>query len=182
MGATGSIRTLDNTEIKLPVMAPGKSDNESPPLPSNQTTVTTSSVDSPIFPVAVTEISKGLLNISNLSSYSVMLRISYESLDILDKDTGQPYIQFPYQVILCWGCSSTVFQFKVFPSALDPATKDKDAVCIVVQTGQGKQIETLIMATVKGLMSDMEKTAVSAADFNTLKELIFDEDKNLMVL
>jgi len=147
----------------------------------NNTLTHTSSEESQLFTVTVTEISKGLLIISASSSYEVGLRISYESLDILDKETSKPYVQFPYQVILCWGCSSTVFQYKVFPSALDPTTKERDAVCIVVQTSQGKQIESLIMSTVKVLMADMEKTAVSNSDFNTLKECIFDNNKNLMV-
>jgi len=135
---------------------------------------------SPSFFVNVTEISKGLLNISN-SSYEVILRISYESLDVLDKLTEKPYFQFPYQIILCWGCSSSVFQFKVFPVALDPDTKEKDAVCIIVQTSQGKQIENLIMIAVRRLMSDMECTAVSAADFSVLKECMFDSNKTLIV-
>jgi len=137
--------------------------------------------DSSTFLVTISGISKSVLNLSTLPSLEVLLRISYESLDILEQNTGKPYIQFPFQVILCWGSSSTIFQFKVFPSALDPSTIEREAVCLFVQTSQGKQIESLIMNAVKGLMSDMEKTAITSADFNTLKELIFDDQKSLSV-
>ena len=41
------------------------------------------------------------------------LRLSYESVDFIENISEELIIQFPFQNILCWGSSTTHFQFKI---------------------------------------------------------------------
>jgi hypothetical protein len=108
------------------------------------------------------------------------IKLSYESLDLLNTATLAPIIQFPYQSIICWGSSPTIFQFNAFPTTLN-SNKLKETIRIVVNTPQGKEIDGMTMAKIRALMADMESTAVSKDEFTTLKRLILLNKYELVV-
>ena len=80
----------------------------------------------------------------------IYLKIAKESIDFLDKDSNNSIINFPYQSILCWGSSPVIFQFTVdeqlFDSKGDLRTSARK---IIVRTNEGRDIETIIMKTVR---------------------------------
>ena len=77
-----------------------------------------------------------------------------------EDSTGQreAFQHFPYYVIMCWGHSSTSFQFRLFRQGSQVKT-------IVVRTRQGVAIEKQIMIVVRGLMAKMEKHGTSKEEF-----------------
>ena len=105
---------------------------------------------------------------------NVLLKISRESLDILSSEQSIPLLQFPYQNILCWGSSSTVFQFTVVVS-------NNNNIKVVMKTQYGKQIEDTTMSTVLDLMSAMEKEAISKDQFHSLLTFIYDKDNDTLI-
>lgn len=108
------------------------------------------------------------------------LRIAKESLDFLDIGTKMPIVNFPYQAILCWGSSATIFHFTV-DDVEESFTRDggfhATAKKVVLNTSLGNEIERLTMKTVRELMADMEKSVVSPKDFNELKGIIIKNGK-----
>ena len=52
---------------------------------------------------------------------------------------------------------------------------------MVVNTPQGKIIDSSTMKQIRALMADMETRAVSKEEFLTLRRLIFDAEGNLVV-
>ena len=113
--------------------------------------------------------------------FEFILRLSYESLDILEIATSLPIIQYPYQSIICWGSSPKIFQFNAFPNASNLNCDKKEPIKIVVNTTQGKIIDSSTMKQIRALMADMETRAVSKEEFLTLRRLIFDSNANLVV-
>lgn len=102
------------------------------------------------------------------------LRISLESLDFVETETGKPLVQFPFQNILCWGSSSKVFQFSVFDVENCLNGKGSETIPIYLRTTEGRLIEKWIMENVRKLMADMSKShAVTKAEFRGLKNLLF---------
>ena len=102
------------------------------------------------------------------------LRISLESLDFVEIETGRPLVQFPFQNILCWGSSSKVFQFSVFDVENCLNGKGSETIPIYLRTTEGRLIEKWIMENVRRLMADMAKPhAVTKAEFRGLKNLLF---------
>ena len=73
----------------------------------------------------------------------------------------KPLTHFPYHTIMCWGHSNRTFQFRVFRDGSDPDT-------LRFNTSEGKQLETVLLSTVKSLMADMEAKAVGDAEFRAL--------------
>lgn len=108
------------------------------------------------------------------------IKLSYESLDLLNTTALAPIVQFPYQSIICWGSSPRIFQFNAFPTTLN-SNKLKETIKIIVDTPQGKEIDGMTMAKIKALMADMESTAVSKDEFITLKRLIMQSQYELVV-
>jgi len=108
------------------------------------------------------------------------IRLSYESLDLLNSGTLVPIVQFPYQSIICWGSGNKIFQFNAFPTTLN-SNKSKETIKIVVNTPQGKDIDVMTMAKIRSLMADMESTAVSKEEFLTLTRLIMISQYDLVV-
>ena len=49
-----------------------------------------------------------------------------------------------------------------------------------IRTGQGKLIEDTIMSTVQKLMSDMNTRAVTKEEFQTLKNILFNDQGELI--
>jgi len=103
------------------------------------------------------------------------LKVAYESLDFVDKHTKVPFIQFPYQTILCWGSNEFSFTFKVDADEEDYLSYSGEIGRISVKTSQGKLLETLIMATVRHLIADMEIKALSNKDFRTLVDSVVSD-------
>lgn len=77
-----------------------------------------------------------------------LLRISYESLDFIDITSKIPYVQFPYQTILCWGSTEYSFTFKVDVDR-NFQSKNGEFGKISLKTSHGKAIETATMSTVR---------------------------------
>jgi len=96
------------------------------------------------------------------------LRINYESLDFVDQH-GKPIMQFPFQNILSWGSSSSIFKFNLLDF-----DKGKKEFAIVLLTSQGREIEVKTMATVRRLMVDMESKTISNDEYLHLISNIFD--------
>lgn len=106
------------------------------------------------------------------------LRIGYESLDFLKADEPKPLIQFPFQNIICWGSSRQNFQFKVYDFESSDSPRKENGILISLKTNQGRMIEDTTMSTVKSLMEDMQKRAISKQEFQTLlSELFIDEEQ-----
>lgn len=105
-----------------------------------------------------------------------VLRLAYESLDILDLKTHLPLLQFPYQSIICWGSSVELFQFNAFPPIVG-VEKEKETIKISVLTNCGKGIDAMIMKQIKALMADIATTAVSKEEFIALKKELFTKDE-----
>eukprot|EP00981_Chlorochromonas_danica_P013354 scaffold6243_cov180-Ochromonas_danica.AAC.4 len=105
---------------------------------------------------------------------SFYLRISYESLDFVEKEKNVPLVQFPFQNILCWGSSPQNFQFKVFDLEAANIDKRNGGVLITLKTSQGKMIEEATMSSVKQLMADIKLRAISDGEFAVLLTTILD--------
>ena len=104
---------------------------------------------------------------------SYVLRVAYESLSLLDPENRSQLLIFKYQDIICWGSTAFQFQFKCFGDACPDWGKQKNEfVPVLFTTSHGKELERVTLSTVKSLMSDMDKTAVSKEDFITLKGLL----------
>ena len=157
---------------------------------SNSTTNSTtnsnsSSNDRILFPCILLnneEVSTQMVPISSTtSSFSfsllpsnIILKISRESLDILSSDTSIPLLQFPYQNILCWGSSSSIFQFTV-------VINNNNNLKVIMKTQYGKQIEDTTMSTVLTLMTLMDKEAITKEQFQSLLLLIYDKDNDILI-
>jgi hypothetical protein len=113
------------------------------------------------------------LSLSLLPS-NIILKISRESLDILSSETSIPLLQFPYQNILCWGSSSSIFQFTV-------VINNNNNLKVIMRTQYGKQIEDTTMSTVLTLMTLMEKEAITKEQFQSLLLLIYDKDNDILI-
>jgi hypothetical protein len=111
---------------------------------------------------------------------SFQLRISLESLDFVTADAAKtPWVQFPFQNILCWGSSSKVFQFSIFDVENCMVGKSPDTIPIYLRTNEGKEIEKWIMENVRRLMADMEKPhAVTKEEYRGLKSLLFQIERS----
>ena len=105
---------------------------------------------------------------------NIILKISRESLDILSSDTSIPLLQFPYQNILCWGSSSSIFQFTV-------VINNNNNLKVIMRTQYGKQIEDTTMSTVLTLMTLMDKEAITKEQFQSLLLLIYDKDNDILI-
>lgn len=106
------------------------------------------------------------------------LRLAYESLDLLNLEQ-KLIIQFPYQSIISWGSSSTIFQISVFPPQVSYA-RDRETIKISFLTHEGKLIDARIMRMIRMLMADMDSCAISKEEFATLKRQLV-QDSQLMV-
>ena len=104
------------------------------------------------------------------------LHVNYESLDFVNSETKAPIIQFPFQNIICWGSNSKVFRFNVF----DYENTGKDDISIILNTINGKMIEDVTMGTVRQLMNDMEKKAISKEEFQELIPKLIDTRANTL--
>lgn len=80
--------------------------------------------------------------------------------------TREPIIYFKYQDILCWGSNSVIFQFKVFGHVF--GREKEDVEVILVDTKEAKTIEKVTLESVRSLMKDMDKSAISNQDFQLL--------------
>lgn len=118
--------------------------------------------------------SQGFLLTNELHS-SFILRISYESLDFLQQSNGRPLVQFPFQNILSWGSSSTLFKFNLLD--FDSQGTRKTDVVIILSTTEGRDIEDKTMSTVRKLMADMKSKTVTDSEYLQLLSLILDEQR-----
>ena len=98
----------------------------------------------------------------------LILKIANEALVLVHPELQKPLTHFPYHTIMCWGHSNKTFQFRIFKEGSDPET-------LRFGTDKGKELETVILSTVKSLMSDMEAKAVGDAEFRTLLKSIKEE-------
>lgn len=136
----------------------------------------TSNATAPTFRVRITE------NESAVQlPMDIILRIAYESLDVLNVDTMIPVLQFPFQSIICWGSNPSFFQFTAFPTVAGAVDKRKDSIRITMKTVQGRLIDTTLMSRIRKLMVDMEFRAVSKEEFDMLKKMILTESGELKV-
>lgn len=113
-----------------------------------------------------------------------VLRLSYESLDLVQQDSvasssskpaSKPIIQFPYQNIICWGHSLQHFQFRVINN--EKATAADADFSVVLLTSRGHEIEKNTMDTVLLLMKDMKQAFVTTKDdFGALVKELFAGD------
>jgi hypothetical protein len=104
------------------------------------------------------------------------LKVSYESLDFVKfENESHPLLQFPFQNIICWGSSSSNFQFKIFDLEKSQEEKKDSGILISLKTSQGKVIEDATMSTVQKLMIDINQRAISKTEFPTLISNLFDE-------
>lgn len=111
----------------------------------------------------------------------IIFRISKESVDFLDPLTKSPIVQFPFQIIVCWGSSRDLFQFNIFKKDLSSENEQKGkGNPILLSTNEGKKIEDAMMKAVKRLMSDMEVKAMSKFEFDMLLSSIHEEDGSLV--
>jgi hypothetical protein len=104
-----------------------------------------------------------------------ILRLEPEAVVFTMEDsTGEreAFQHFPYYVIMCWGHSTTSFQFRLFRQGSQVKT-------IVVNTKQGLNIEKEIMVVVRRLMDRMEKHGTSKeefAEFLKILETLAEQD------
>ena len=163
MGAAGSVLSV----IKSSPTKPSATNNNE----------RVSILNRPTYTVSISKDSVMKLHLPEI----FILRISYESLDFVDKETNLPLYIFPYQSILCWGSDGRKFQFKVtasFRFSDTDSPNDKDGYVILL-TNSGRAIEDLTMKTVVQLMADMDKVAVTTMDFNALlSTLVIDGQLN----
>lgn len=108
-----------------------------------------------------------------------LIKLAHESLDFISMDSKQPIIQFPYQSIICWGSSTATFQFDAFPGASAAVAENSIKIC--VKTAEGRLIDSTCMTKIRGLMVDIENKAISKEEFQALRNVILDEDGQLMV-
>lgn len=107
-----------------------------------------------------------------------LLRLSFESLDLVNSTNNIPIVQFPFQNILSWGSSNKVFQFTIFDVDNCVHGKAPETIHIYISTSEGKTIEKWIMENVRKLMRDMEEPhAVTKDEFKSLKNLLFQVDE-----
>jgi len=174
MGAGASIPAADNSSNSNISNSSNGNGNGSgrilfPCILHNNEEVSTQMV--PIISSSPTS-SSSSLSLSLLPS-NIILKVSRESLDILSSDTSIPLLQFPYQNILCWGSSSSIFQFTV-------VINNNNNLKIIMKTQYGKQIEDTTMSTVLNLMTLMDKEAITKEQFQSLLLLIYDKDNDIL--
>jgi hypothetical protein len=103
----------------------------------------------------------------------LILRITNEALVLVHPQHQKPLTHYPYHTIMCWGHSNKTFQFRIFKEGSDPDT-------LRFGTDKGKELETVILSTVKSLMADMEAKAVGDVEFRTLLKSIQGEPDSSM--
>lgn len=103
-----------------------------------------------------------------------VLSLGSESLDFISMSTKVPFFQVPYHNIACWGSTSSTFEFQMFTCEIDELPTNSNRIPVTVQTNEGKKIEDAIMSTVRHLMSEMDKHAMTKREFSELMTTIFD--------
>lgn len=109
---------------------------------------------------------------------SLLLRLDRECLTLLR--TGEKgrldrlLCQWNYHDIMCWGHSSTAFQFRVFDQSLNAGAGEKAEY--VLKTRHGIPIEAAIMATVLALMARTKREALDESEMNELVATIRDDE------
>ena len=84
----------------------------------------------------------------------------------------------PFQQIVCWGSSLTMFRFHLMDTVSIDEKKKDILVTLRTKRGDGKIIESTLMSSVRSLMTDMEKKAVSKEEFSSLLAAILNESRN----
>lgn len=112
---------------------------------------------------------------------SLVLRLDKECLTLLSdlggmsngSNGGKMLCQWNYVDIMCWGHSSTTFQFRVF----DPqgSTQRKKAV-YAFATREGAVIQASLLATVLSLMERTKREALNDSEMNELVQTIAEDE------
>lgn len=110
---------------------------------------------------------------------SFYIRISYESLDFLHLHTLQPFIAFPYHVIITWGCNQTIFTFSVIPQALRMNTDIGANMQFLCETPFPQQLEKCVLEAIEALMTDTSENGISHLEFRTIKSIVTEHDGTL---
>jgi hypothetical protein len=113
------------------------------------------------------------------------LRLAHESLDFVGP-TGEILVQFPYQVIICWGQSPNQFRFSIYstettnvstgsPNKNIEGKGENTQIKLTTAPGVGAVIDREIMKVVLSLMSDMkEKTVMTSGEFNEMRNSLVE--------
>lgn len=100
---------------------------------------------------------------------ALVLRIAYESLVLLDQ-RKVPQLHFPYQAIICWGSTKSIFQFRLFGSYFQrPA---EQYIVVTLRTRLGAEVQQKVLRHVRALMVDMKHAAVHKEDFNAFSTML----------
>jgi len=102
------------------------------------------------------------------------LRLGHESLDFLDENNA-PLVQFPYQVIISWGHTTSTFRFTIPDKGEANIGNPKTMISICVRTtpGVAPVIDKMIMKTVLKLMDDMKNmSTVTKEELQMLKRTL----------
>ena len=121
------------------------------------------------------------------SRRKLTMKLNAESLVLDDSMTGERVASWPYFRILCWGHTSSTFQFKVMPAMAGPSaslaadtapgtaastTRSSEMAVVVFETTRGTEIEHDIMKVVRVLMSRMDAQAVSDTEMACILSML----------